>query len=625
MAMSVLYSSSAMSALGELNKNSSALAKDLKKVSIGMRVNGAGDDAAGYSISEKMRVQLRGLEQDVRNVQNGQKLLRTAEGAVASTVDILRTMKEKALNAANDTNTDDDRAIIQKEIDRLVEQVDENAYITYNGKYILNAPGYTVPMADESDDSVEAAIVRALHSEWFQSCLDLLGESFDMSFDESGTTVNTINVEFGNDGGNALAYVSHTYNTATGETTGLLLHINMDYYGQLNTKDVNGSTATAGAGYLDRTLAHELTHALMAANITHFDSLPLYVMEGMAELVHGIDDQRTGSILNYAQKSKAADTANVLANSGNYKSGEEPYAIGYTLLHYMAKKGAASTGNSQLQVIKDFMKVLDDSTVGGMTAYDDAINTATGGLFADSSALTSAYIDDVTADGGDGTAADAVRFLKDYCGIVMYNADTGAATGSDMGGSVTKTAESIVPEEGPTSKWTLPTSVSTTFVGGLTAIWPSEYVDLLGGITSKEEGSPGVMYLQVGTKANQTTMISFGDMRAKALGLRDAAGNTISVNPRENAEKAIDIFDAALDKALEEQTNIGALQVRLSYTADNLTTANENTQGAESVIRDADMAKEMASYTRSNVLQQAAQSMLAQANQNLSAVLALLQ
>ncbi|MBQ1336232.1 MAG: hypothetical protein IIY37_04805, partial [Selenomonadaceae bacterium] len=292
---------------------------------------------------------------------------------------------------------------------------------------------------------------------------------------------------------------------------------------------------------------------------------------------------------------------------------------------YMAKKGAASTGKSQLQVIKDFMKELDDSTVGGMTAYDDAINTATGGLFADSSALTSAYIDDVTADGGDGTAADAVRFLKDYCGIVMYNADTGSATGSDMGGSVPKTAESIVPEEGPTSKWTLPTSVSTTFVGGLTAIWPSEYVDLLGGITGKEEGSPGVMYLQVGTKANQTTMISFGDMRAKALGLRDAEGKTISVNPRENAEKAIDIFDAALDKALEEQTNIGALQVRLSYTADNLTTANENTQGAESVIRDADMAKEMASYTRSNVLQQAAQSMLAQANQNLSAVLALLQ
>ena len=81
----------------------------------------------------------------------------------------------------------------------------------------------------------------------------------------------------------------------------------------------------------------------------------------------------------------------------------------------------------------------------------------------------------------------------------------------------------------------------------------------------------------------------------------------------------------ALQKALDEQANIGVVQTRLSYTSSNLTTASENVQNSESTIRDADMAKEMTNYTKNNVLLQAAQSMLAQANQNSSAILSLLQ
>ncbi|MBR3623805.1 MAG: flagellin, partial [Selenomonadaceae bacterium] len=138
MELTVKNNMSALCINNQLDKNSNTLSKNLNKVASGLRITGAGDDASGYAISENMRVQIRALEQDVRNAQNGQSLLRTAEGTVQSTVDILRTLKERAINAANDTNTDADRAIIQKEVDAFIDQIDDNAHVTYNGKYLLN-------------------------------------------------------------------------------------------------------------------------------------------------------------------------------------------------------------------------------------------------------------------------------------------------------------------------------------------------------------------------------------------------------------------------------------------------------------------------------------------------------
>ena len=138
MAMVVKNNMSAVNTLNTLNKNESALSKSLQKVSSGMKINSAGDDASGMAISERMRVQVRALDQDNDNTMNGSALLRTAEGAVQSTIEILKTLKEKAINAANDTNTDEDRALIQKEVDRLIDQIDDNALTTYNGKYLVD-------------------------------------------------------------------------------------------------------------------------------------------------------------------------------------------------------------------------------------------------------------------------------------------------------------------------------------------------------------------------------------------------------------------------------------------------------------------------------------------------------
>ncbi|MDY3297688.1 flagellin, partial [Selenomonas sp.] len=166
MSMVVKNNMSAISTLNTLNKNSSALSKSLAKVSSGMKINSAADDASGYAISERMRVQIRGLDQANSNTQNGTSMMKVAEGAVSSTVDILKTLKEKVINAANDTNTDSDRATIQKELDQSIDQINDNANVTYNGKYLVDGSHNskvtktTTSLTNESLSSVTSGSTR---------------------------------------------------------------------------------------------------------------------------------------------------------------------------------------------------------------------------------------------------------------------------------------------------------------------------------------------------------------------------------------------------------------------------------------------------------------------------------
>lgn len=129
----------ASNALRQLNINSNAQAKSMAKLSSGLRINSAADDAAGLAISEKMKGQIRGLDQAARNAQDGQSLIQTAEGALNETTDILQRMRELAVQASNDTNTTDDRDAIQKEVDQLKDEVDRISTTTeFNTKKLLN-------------------------------------------------------------------------------------------------------------------------------------------------------------------------------------------------------------------------------------------------------------------------------------------------------------------------------------------------------------------------------------------------------------------------------------------------------------------------------------------------------
>jgi flagellin len=144
-------------------------------------------------------------------------------------------------------------------------------------------------------------------------------------------------------------------------------------------------------------------------------------------------------------------------------------------------------------------------------------------------------------------------------------------------------------------------------------------------LRAENKSDNNALTFQVGASANQAIAVGLTDMRSEALGLKGSDGTKLSVATQDKANAAVKVLDNAIQKAIDQQTTIGSIEARLEYTSSNLTTSSENVQAAESTIRDADMAKEMTTYTKNNVLLQAAQSMLAQANQNSSAVLSLLQ
>ena len=430
MAMVVKNNMSAISTLNTLNKNSSALAKSLAKVSSGMKINSAADDASGYAISERMRVQIRSLDQDNQNTQNGQSMMKVAEGAVSSTVEILKTLKEKVINAANDTNTDADRQTIQKELDQSVDQINDNAVITFNGKYLV----------DGSHNTSVAATTTSLTNESL---------SEDTKFTDQFTKL----------------------------------------------KDRNGNSL----------------------KIQKSDTVTLsYVKQGKTY------------------------TTSVKADGNSLKT--------------------------LVEKTKD-LKVGNDTSVIGKNVAGDTVYTADG-----KKGLT------ITAA---GTGLD-----NQIAGITI------SVTNSE--GEIQKSVNAVLDNFSET-------------------------------IRAQDNSDDNAIVLQTGTKANQAIKVGLTDMRAEALGLQSSTGQTLNISTQEYANAAINVLDTAVQKALDQQTTIGSVESRLEYTSTNLTTASENVQSSESTIRDADMAKEMTNYTKNNVLLQAAQSMLAQANQNSSAVLSLLQ
>jgi flagellin len=473
---------SAISTLNTLNKNSSALAKSLQKVSSGMKINSAADDASGYAISERMRVQIRGLDQANQNTQNGSSMMKVAEGAVSSTVDILKTLKEKVINAANDTNTDADRQTIQKELDQSIDQIDDNANVTYNGKYLVDG--------SHNNKTIQTSTV--LYNESLDA-KTVAGSALTALKNRNGETLNILSTD-----SVTLSYVrgGKTY------TTTFVVGKDSTLAGILNANAYNGTSHLRGNEFL----------------------------------VFGAKEKADTAI------TAPTDKAEIDKDKGTVKSGTktETYAKGTV-------QGATS-----------------------LIGFDGSGNK----IF--------------TADNG--------------CAITL------TATKGGVDGQISGFTISITSNTGATRKSA--NAVLDNF---------SE------GIRAQNKSADNALSLQVGTKANQNIKVGLTDMRSEALGLKGSDGKTLNVSTQAKANAAINVLDNAVQKALDQQTTIGSVESRLSYTSSNLTTASENVQSSESTIRDADMAKEMTEYTKNNVLLQAAQSMLAQANQSSSSVLSLLQ
>ena len=248
--------------------------------------------------------------------------------------------------------------------------VPESGEWTYPSDTTFTIQGLTVTVPEQSSlTSAAQYIVGALYTWWIDEALTLSKESFGLSFEEDGTSVNEITVEFYDKADGKLAATDYSTGQKCDELT---LKINLHYYATIDQEDPNGSIDMEGIVYLDRTIAHEMVHAVMAANVDYFSNLPTSFKEGIAELVHGIDDKR------YTQLKNLASSASSL-NAAFTGSGASTYAAGYMLLRYLAKQASEGRDPSYDIVVDDTdTDTTDtDSTVTDTTNTDSTVTDTT--------------------------------------------------------------------------------------------------------------------------------------------------------------------------------------------------------------------------------------------------------
>ncbi|MGG4466400.1 flagellin Hag [Paenibacillus alvei] len=163
--MRINHNIAALNTYRQLSSATTAQSKSMEKLSSGQRINRAGDDAAGLAISEKMRGQIRGLDQASRNSQDGISLIQTAEGALNETHAILQRMRELAVQGGNDTNTTDDRAQIQTELDQLTDEIDRISDTTeFNTQNLLDGSFAATLQVGANDGQTISFSISAMDS-----------------------------------------------------------------------------------------------------------------------------------------------------------------------------------------------------------------------------------------------------------------------------------------------------------------------------------------------------------------------------------------------------------------------------------------------------------------------------
>ena len=592
MAMTILNNPAAMMSLGELNKNISQAGRHQKKLSSGMKINSAGDDASGYAISERMRAQIRALGQDEDNVKKGTTLLNVAGGAVDNIIDELRHVKELAIDAANDHNTDADRAIIQKEVSQKLANIDDIASTTnFNGILLLDGrwkrpegqlvsrTGYVNSTVDGDNIAVNGASNMFANSgltpatanptngktipsvAWIngRSVLEgVAGRNYTLDF--SATTVEgggAPNMPDDMDGQGF--YVVCAGNSDSGVTSG---HHPSCPRSHSFVFDAN---LPVGSARIGRSNGSFVAVTVGIAGITDTSQLPKALYEGVKSL--GIPGSVAGNEVKIGSaNNNLGDVITFTKVDENTYTMKRNYAIwvyeGFPVEDYVPYPAPGT----EIEIMDDDYKPL---VIQSGTKAAQNVHLFFNDMHLD--ALRSAIPD-----------ASDVEQLGKY-----LPADSLAEF------------ETIVHDQGITK--------------------PEEKISKMDEIVSQLL----VDDPRYGTSSNYQKYMEYKSVIADAVSVSTL--DKAKVTTQKAASTTIRIVDSAIEYALNEATYIGAYTTRLGFTEANIVTSHENSQSAESVIRDADMAKEMTGFAKSNILAQAAQSMLAQANQNGSQALSLLQ
>ena len=695
----------ANNAIRNMNINSGNASKSMQKLSSGLRINSAADDAAGLSISEKMRAQINGLNQASSNAQDGISMVQTAEGALNETTSILQRMRELATQSANDTNVSVDRDSIQKEMNQLSSEINRIGNTTeFNTQKLLDGGRQIKTNASLSGANLKGGIatanitltagtqtagVDAVSAVWDSGAITNIGDGTTNTVAFNGVTVTlnkaagavaasasnattaSVTVANGSDQQATANALKAAFEAAKAQTGSVLSNYTFSVSGTgaaakfvitdslADGDNNNANTITiGGAG----TLAFTAT-----ANTTPG-------VDGVAAAngftVAGVPDE--GSTMDFAGKKVGFYNA----GSGNFADATEAkQALNVDFVVDIAANNSAALVAGALRGLS-----ISGYTIGGAA---DAVtitanSTGTGGIAAgalyaehdvagSASATGNITFSDKPADGTSiSIGGKKISFYDSSLG--KYSTDADAATGmnadlavdiKDL--SVDSIADKIVSKQTDLNALlTKDVTLGKNLVNGKTNIVVTAQAAGFGGNTitlakSADTTSGFEAKMQIGANTAQSMTIEVTDMRANALkitssdasvtsvtakngsvasyvtstNVSDGSTNTtteysLDVSSHEKATAAISVLNDAIETVSAERSKLGAYQNRLEHTINNLGTSSENLTSAESRIRDVDMASEMSAFSKNNILSQAAQAMLAQANQQPQQVLQLL-
>ena len=677
MAMIVQHNMTAMNANRMLGVTTSAQAKSTEKLSSGYRINRAADDAAGLAISEKMRGQIRGLTKASANAQDGISMIQTAEGALTETHSILQRMRELAVQAASDTNTDDDRTQIQNEIDQLTQEVDRIANTTeFNTKKLLDGSrvgsvnekagqvsvdstftNSTVSASVTTDGSAKAAftdVIRIEVKEEFEagkstvSTKKLTDAEVDSLYAKINAQIGTTNsteeaidkaltaeietATTGLDAVKATAEASAKAVKANTKAVDTMVDALMTENAKLEAKDqslfadgvtkedvkkavtdlVNAyvTAGQTGTATVEITAAKDALTALMSTDTANTAAAIAKVDGKVTPATNGAATDSAITAAVSAGAATVADTATAVA------TGIDTYA--------KALAGVEITNIANQKAIEPVQKNVD-------TLSDTELAKAIyeyGKAKADRDGLTT------PTDAAKAEAQEKVDAAKKKLDELNKASEPISVTDlfGNTAGTKFKIEEKVADDN--TLDITLKNDDGTESVitiqntdklkaGDILTITSQEYVESKPAETGKD-----AFRLQIGANAGQEVALGINSMKSKDLNIvqtkEGAEGEALDVTNQASASQAIKAYDMAIQMVSTERAKMGAMQNRLEHTIANLDTAAENTQTAESRIRDTDMASQMVEYSKNNILAQAGQSMLAQANQSTQGVLSLL-
>ena len=538
MAMIVQHNLTAMNANRQLGISTSALAKSTEKLSSGYRINRAADDAAGLAISEKMRSQIRGLDQASTNASDGISMIQTAEGALNESHSILQRMRELCVQAANGTETDEDRGNIQDEIEQLQEELDRIASDTefnemklLDGSLSASSVGGTEsgPKYGVYDDTLKAFVTSDIEEVTVNIAADAAvgGESAIWDGNGKDLTIHLAsNMTYTQSEIDELIQNAKQEDT-TADATPAKVEVNLKY-GSLtaDATTVGGDPTVAGVK------ADSGEETIATANFVGADTIRIKANR------YG-EDNNIKILIKF--DAKAGEDECEITTAATYTAvGKLDTAAGYTL---------------RLQSGKEY------------TEEDIEALLAEAGLSMD-----------VTLSSSGAPDEPNTVFITDSNETVELQLENGEGLGDE-----------------------------DAYLG------EAKY--------GVQAGGRGII-LQVGANEGQTMSFSIENMSATALGVNDS---NVDLSTQTGASNSLGKIDNAIAKISKQRSLLGAVQNRLEHTIANLDNTAENLQAAESGIRDVDMADEMVTMSKYNILQQAGQSMLAQANQATQGVLSLLQ